>query len=216
MKQETILYPLSREIPYPLVPEYSLKRAFDFILACMGLVLSLPLWLIIALAIKMEDGGPLFYRQERVGKGGKKFTLMKFRSMVPDAERQTGPVWAFQNDPRVTGVGHWLRVTAMDELPQLWNILRGDISFVGPRAERPKFVEQFRQEIANYDLRHTVQPGLTGLAQIYGSYDSDPKEKFRYECLYIKKQCFLLDLKLILLSFWITFRGKWQDRGKKF
>ena len=193
-----------------------LKRPFDFTLSFIGLLLSTPLWIFITLAIKFEDGGPVFFFQERVGQGKRRFKILKFRSMVCDAERETGPVWASENDHRVTRVGRILRSTAMDELPQLWNILRGDISFVGPRAERPEFVGKFREEIPDYDLRHTLRPGLTGLAQIYGRYDSDPREKLRYDLLYIKNQGFWLDLRLIGLSFWITFRGKWESRGKKF
>ena len=216
MKDQAAVYTISQEIPVRLIREYALKRVFDFTLALLALIVSFPLWAIIGLAVRFEDGGPLFYRQERIGKGGKRFKIMKFRSMVPDAESQTGPVWAFENDARVTRVGRFLRATAMDELPQLWNILKGDISFVGPRAERPQFVEKFSREIPNYNLRHMVRPGLTGLAQIFGRYNSPPGEKFRYELLYIKRQSLILDLKLILLSFWITFRGKWESRGKKF
>lgn len=193
-----------------------LKRPFDLILSFIGLLLSTPLWILITLAIKFEDGGPVFFSQERVGQGKRRFKILKFRSMVRDAERETGPVWASDNDHRVTRVGRLLRATAMDELPQVWNILRGDISFVGPRAERPEFVEKFREEIPNYDLRHTVRPGLTGLAQVYGRYDSDPREKLRYDILYIMKQSLWLDLRLIGLSFWITLRGKWESRSKKF
>lgn len=216
MRDQATIYTIPQDVPYKLVREYPLKRAFDFILASIGLFLSLPVWPIIGLAIKIEDGGPLFYRQERVGKGAKIFTIVKFRSMVPDAERQTGPVWASENDGRVTQVGRILRATALDELPQLWNILKGDISFVGPRAERPEFVQKFRKTIRNYDLRLSVRPGLTGLAQVYGRYDSGPRQKLRYDLLYIKKHSVWLDVKLTALSFWVTFRGKWESRGKKF
>ena len=153
--------------------------------------------------------------QERVGKNGRVFKAYKFRSMIPDAEKQTGAIWATENDPRVTKMGRILRATAIDEIPQLWNIFRGDMSFVGPRAERPELVEQFAQKIKNYHQRFFVQPCLTGLAQVYGSYDTLPQHKLKYEMLYIRKQSFLLDLKLILLSFIITFRGKWESREKK-
>ncbi len=192
-----------------------LKRLFDFILSGIGLICSSPLWILIALAIKLEDGGPVFYTQERVGKDGKKFEVYKFRSMIPDAEKHTGAVWASEDDPRVTKVGRILRNTAMDELPQLLNIFKGDMSFVGPRAERPELVEEFSKRIPNYSRRFSVKPGLTGLAQIYGRYDTPPGQKLHYEMLYIKKRSFLLDLKLVLLSFWITFRGKWESREKK-
>ena len=135
--------------------------------------------------------------------------------MIPDAEKHTGAVWASENDPRVTKVGKILRATAMDELPQLWNIFKGDMSFVGPRSERPELVEQFAKKIKNYNQRFLVTPGLTGMAQVYGSYDTPPQHKLKYDLLYVKKQSFLLDLKLIFLSFWITFRGKWESREKK-
>jgi lipopolysaccharide/colanic/teichoic acid biosynthesis glycosyltransferase len=191
------------------------KRIFDILLAGVGLVCSFPLWIIISLAIKLQDGGPVFYLQDRVGRGGRIFKVYKFRSMIPDAEKYTGAVWASENDPRVTPIGRILRGTAMDELPQLWNIFKGDMSFVGPRSERPALVAKFSKQIANYSSRFRVQPGLTGLAQVYGRYDTPPHQKLHYELLYLKKQCFLLDLKLILLSFWITFRGKWESREKK-
>jgi len=191
------------------------KRLFDIFLASIGLILSLPLWLIIAIAIKLEDGGPIFYSQERVGKDGKIFRILKFRSMIPDAEKDTGAIWASENDPRVTKVGRILRATAMDELPQLLNILKGDMSFVGPRPERPELVEEFTKKFPDFKKRFAVKPGLTGIAQIYGQYDTPPQHKLKYDLLYIKKQSFLLDLKLILLSFYITLRGKWQHRGKK-
>ncbi len=195
--------------------ELILKRFLDIALSGIGLICSLPLWILIALAIKLQDGGPVFFLQERVGKDGKLFLVYKFRSMIPDAEKHTGAVWASENDPRITRIGRLLRATAMDELPQLWNIFKGDMGFVGPRAERPELVEKFSKQIPNYSSRFLVQPGLTGLAQVYGKYDSPPQVKFRYELLYVKNHTFLLDLKLILLSFWITFRGKWESRDKK-
>ena len=178
-------------------------------------MLSLPLWILIGILIWLEDKGPIFYSQLRVGKNGRIFKVRKFRSMIKDAEKYTGAIWALENDQRVTKVGRILRATAMDELGQLLSILKGDMSFVGPRPERPKLVVKFRNEIKNYDLRHSVIPGLTGIAQIYGKYDTPPNHKLKYELLYIKNQSFRLDLKLILFSFWITFRGKWESREKK-
>jgi lipopolysaccharide/colanic/teichoic acid biosynthesis glycosyltransferase len=191
------------------------KRLFDIFLSGIGLIGSSPLWLIFSLAVKLQDGGPVFYTQDRMGKGEKIFKVYKFRSMIPDAEKKTGAVWATVHDPRVTKVGRILRATAMDELPQLWNIFRGDMSFVGPRSERPELVEQFAKEIQNYRQRFKVRPGLTGIAQVYGSYDTPPRNKLRYDLLYINNQSFLLDLKLVFLSFWITFRGKWESRERK-
>ena len=199
------------------------KRAFDISLSALGLVISSPLWTLFAMAIKMEDGGPVFYSQERVGKGGKRFKSWKFRSMVPDADRRFGPLQASSNDPRVTRVGRILRATAMDELPQLWNIFHGDMSFVGPRALLPGEIEVngdgqmvSLEDIQGFEERHRVRPGLTGLAQVFAPRDVPRPQKFRYDLFYIDKQSLSLDLKLIGLSVWISLRGKWEDRGKKF
>lgn len=191
------------------------KRMLDIILSSLGILLSLPLWLLIALAIKLNDRGPIFYSHYRVGRDGKIFKAYKFRSMIKDAEKEKGPVWAKENDPRITSVGQILRATAFDEFPQLINIFLGDMSFVGPRPERPELVERFRLEIENYDFRHRVKPGLTGIAQVFGKYDTQAKHKLKYDLLYVGNQSFWLDLKLIMLSFWITARGKWQSREKK-
>jgi len=200
-----------------------LKRLFDIVLSSIGLIGSSPLWLIFSLAVKLQDGGPIFYGQERVGKNGRIFKALKFRSMVPDAEKESGPIQATENDPRVTKTGKILRATAMDELPQLWNIFKGDMSFVGPRALRPKEKEVHGnpdemniEDIPAYKERMAVRPGLTGMAQVYLPPDALRSEKFKYDLLYIKNQSLFLDLKLILLSFWITFRGKWESRQKKF
>jgi lipopolysaccharide/colanic/teichoic acid biosynthesis glycosyltransferase len=186
------------------------KRIFDATLAAAGLLLSAPLSLLIALAVKLGDGGPVFYGQERVGRHGRPFKSWKFRSMVPDAERRFGPLQASEHDARVTRVGRLLRATALDELPQLWNILRGDMSFVGPAGEVIPLAT-----IPGYEERHRVAPGLTGIAQIYADRDILRRHKFRYDLLYIRRRSFLLDLRLILLSFWITFRGRWERRGGK-
>lgn len=192
-----------------------MKRFFDVVLSGIGLILAAPGGALVALAIKLQDYGPIFYRQSRTGRNGRIFNILKFRSMIPEAEKQTGAVWATENDPRVTRIGRILRATAMDELPQLWNIFRGDMSFVGPRAERPDLVDKFAQVIPGYRERFRVRPGLTGLAQVYGQYDTPPHHKLKYDKLYIRKQSFCLDLKLVLLSFLITFKGKWEHRGKK-
>ncbi|MBM4141633.1 MAG: sugar transferase [Nitrospira sp.] len=199
-----------------------MKRLFDIFLSSIGLIGSFPLWLLFSLAIRLEDRGPVFYKQERVGKNGKIFKAIKFRSMIPDAERNMGPVQAVENDPRITKVGKILRATAMDELPQLWNIFKGDMSFVGPRALRPKEKEVHGnpdrtkiEDIPSYKERLAVRPGLTGMAQVYLSSDALRSKKFTYDLFYIKNQSFLLDLKLIFLSFWITFRGKWESRQRK-
>ena len=199
-----------------------IKRLFDASLAAAGLFLSSPLWLLIPLAIKLEDGGPIFFPQDRVGLRGRVFLALKFRSMRSDAEAISGPMQAAENDPRITRVGRVLRGTAMDELPQLVNILRGDMSFVGPRPLRPGEVDvrgdgrvKRLDEIPGYEERHGVRPGLTGLAQIYAARDISRTSKFRLDRLYIARTGFWLDLRLILLSFWITARGKWEARGSK-
>lgn len=199
-----------------------IKRALDGLLASSGIVASLPLWAVIATAVKLEDGGPVFYTQERVGLEGRPFMALKFRSMAPDAEARVGAVQAAGDDARVTRVGRLLRATAMDELPQLWNILRGDMSFVGPRALRPGEIEVSHVEcvplesVPGYATRITVRPGLTGVAQIYAARDVPRRLKFRYDSIYIKRQSLWLDLRLILLSFWISFHGTWQARGPKY
>jgi lipopolysaccharide/colanic/teichoic acid biosynthesis glycosyltransferase len=200
-----------------------LKRAFDAGLAGAGLMASAPLWAIIAAAIRIEDGGPIFYRQERVGLGGRPFVALKFRSMRPDAEATTGAVQAIEHDPRVTRVGRVLRATAMDELPQLWNILRGDMSFVGPRALRPGEIETTAngrmtrlEEIDGFEHRVKVRPGLTGLAQVYAARDVSRRQKFRYDRVYVDRRTWWLDLRLILLSFWISVQGTWEARGRKY
>jgi lipopolysaccharide/colanic/teichoic acid biosynthesis glycosyltransferase len=199
-----------------------IKRTFDCLLAGVGLIVSAPLWAAIAVAIKAQDGGPVLFRQQRVGLGGRVFNALKFRSMVPDAEAASGPVQATENDPRVTPVGRLLRATAMDELPQLWNIFTGDMSFVGPRPLRPGEVETRGDgqmvrldEIPGYEARHQVRPGLTGLTQVYAPRDISRTSKFRLDRVYLKRASFWLDLKLILLSFWITGRGEWEKRNRR-
>lgn len=199
-----------------------IKRAFDCALSGVGLIVSAPVWMLLAAAIKMEDGGPVFFRQARVGLGGRTFDALKFRSMVPDAEKRTGPVQAVENDPRVTRIGRFMRATAMDELPQLWNIFGGDMSFVGPRPLRPGEVEvrgdgrlvQLDQ-IPGYHARHSIRPGLTGLTQVYASRDISRMSKFRLDQVYVKRASFWLDLKLILVSFWITGTGAWEKRNRR-
>ncbi len=198
------------------------KRALDIVLSGLGLIGSAPLWALLALAIKLEDGGAVFYRQERAGEGGSPFHALKFRSMIPDAEAKVGAAQAREHDPRVTRVGRLMRATAMDELPQLWNIFVGDMSFVGPRALRPGEIEvtgsgeyQRLEEVPGYAERQRVRPGLTGVGQIYAPRDVSRRHKFRYDRLYITRQAFWLDVRLIALSFWITFRGRWEHRGRK-
>ena len=200
-----------------------MKRAFDMALAGAGLILSAPLWAAFAAAIKLEDGGPVFFTQERVGLAGRTFTALKFRSMRPDAEAATGAVQAAERDPRVTAVGRFMRATAMDELPQLWNIFRGDMSFVGPRALRPGEIEADSgglltrlEDVPGFEHRIKVRPGLTGIAQVYARRDLPRRQKFRYDRLYVNRGSLALDVRLILLSFWISVHGTWEVRGRKF
>jgi lipopolysaccharide/colanic/teichoic acid biosynthesis glycosyltransferase len=199
-----------------------MKRGFDALLASVGLVLSAPVWLVCAALIKLEDGGAVFYTQERVGRRGRVFQALKFRSMQPDADGRTGPLQARAGDARVTRVGRIMRATAMDELPQLWNILCGDMSFVGPRALRPGEIENEGdalvplEAVPGYAHRITVRPGLTGIAQVYAPRDISRRNKFKYDALYVRRRSFVLDLRLILVSFWISFRGTWESRGRKY
>jgi sugar transferase (PEP-CTERM system associated) len=178
----------------------ALKRGFDMCVAAIGLVLAAPLMALTALAIRLESPGPIFYCQERVGVNGHPFTLTKFRSMRVDAEQGT-PIWATDKDHRVTRVGRIIRMTRLDELPQLWNVLKGDMSCVGPRPERPFFVEQLAAEIPFYNTRHVVRPGVTGWAQVkyrYGSTVEDAREKLRYDLYYIKHQSIAFDLTILI------------------
>jgi len=203
------------------LPDPHLKRPFDILLSSAGLILSSPIWLLVAVAIKVQDGGAVLYRQDRVGRDGRLFTALKFRSMIPHAETRTGAVQASREDPRVTTVGAVLRATALDELPQLVNILKGDMSFVGPRALRAGEIEQNADApvslsaIPGYAERITVRPGLTGIAQIYAPRDVPRRSKFRYDRLYVRRQSFWLDVRLIALSFWISVRGSWEAPGSK-
>jgi sugar transferase (PEP-CTERM system associated) len=177
------------------------KRTLDITLAVIGLAVFGPIMILVALAVRMGSTGPALYRQERVGQHGKPFTVVKFRSMRTDAEAKTGAVWSQQNDPRVTKVGRILRRTRLDELPQLWNVLRGEMSFVGPRPERPQFVASLIEQIPFYGQRHAVRPGLTGWAQVrhsYGSTVEDALQKLQYDLYYIKHLSIAFDLFIII------------------
>lgn len=195
------------------------KRAFDVLFASAGLLVTSPLWIAVPLAIKLDDRGPVFYGQERSGLGGRPFNAWKFRSMVVDAERH-GARQAVHGDARVTRVGRLLRATAMDELPQLLNILRGEMSVVGPRALRPGEIEaggsgrpEPLEDVPGFATRAAVRPGLTGLAQIHARRDLPRRQKFRYDRLYIRRQSLWLDVRLVLQSLAITVVGSWERRG---
>jgi lipopolysaccharide/colanic/teichoic acid biosynthesis glycosyltransferase len=186
------------------------------VLASAGFTLSLPIMLLVAVAVKLDSRGPVFYTQERVGKNGRTFKIIKFRSMRAGAERDSGPVWAEASDPRVTRVGRVIRKLRLDELPQFINVLRGDMNFVGPRPERPVFVEQLSAIIPYYSQRHLIKPGLTGWAQIkfpYGASVEDAIEKLRYDLYYIKNQSLLLDAAIVFETMKIVLFGRGGGGG---
>ncbi|UCC69088.1 MAG: sugar transferase [Armatimonadota bacterium] len=187
-----------------------LKRAADIVLAAVALALSVPFWLWAMMVIGLGDGWPFLYAQTRVGRQGRVFRIYKFRSMIKHAEKHTGPVFSPKNDRRVTPVGRIMRKTAIDEIPQLINIFKGDMSWVGPRPARPEEVAQYRREVPRYDLRHQVRPGLTGMAQVYGGDYSDIGRKLAYDLQYIRQRSLLLDLRLFVRSWLNTLLGGWE------
>ena len=190
--------PLIEVIRDPLVGSASaVKRVFDVALAAVLFVVALPVMLVVALAVRVTSRGPVLFRQERLGKDRRPFTMLKFRTMHVDAEEATGPVLATANDPRVTWLGRWLRAARLDELPQLWNVLRGDMSFVGPRPERPEFVVVFERDIHGYVERFKVRPGLTGYAQVNGEYHTSAATKLKYDLAYIYNRSLWLDFKIL-------------------
>jgi exopolysaccharide biosynthesis polyprenyl glycosylphosphotransferase len=194
--------------------ENAIRRAGDLIIACALIVVTLPFMAIVAFAIKSDSFGPVFYRQERVGLNGRRFTLLKFRSMVDDAEPDGRPVWAAERDVRITRVGRFIRCTRVDELPQLFNVLCGDMSVIGPRPERPYFVDQLIEVIPFFAERHKIKPGITGWAQInypYGASIKDAREKLSYDLYYINNRNFALDL-VILISTLRVVISKWGAR----
>ena len=204
------------------IREPLLKRPFDFVVSMIGLLLSAPLWAIIALAIKLDDRGPVFYQQPRWGRHGRTFNVRKFRTMIADADARFGSRPAQQNDVRITRVGRVLRATGMDELPQLLSICKGDMSLVGPRALA--IDERYRDasgadvaytDIPGFQERLSVRPGLTGLATIYLAKDAHPRERFEVDLQYVRTPSFARDVRLVLASLWISVRGKWETRGKK-
>lgn len=197
------------------------KRALDATLASIGLILSSPIWFVAAAAIKLDDGGPVFYSQQRFGSGGQPFRVLKFRTMHVDSDQQ-GIRQATEKDDRISRVGRILRSTGIDELPQLWAILNGDMSLVGPRAlavgesmRRTDGTYVEFEQVPGFHQRSSVKPGLTGLATIYLPKDADPLEKLEYDLRYIDEYSFWLDLRLIVLSLWISLRGRWERREPK-
>ena len=182
------------------------QRVLNIILSLIGLAIGIPLVIIFGIRIKIEDNGPITYKQERLGKGGKRFYIYKLRSMRTDAEK-FGAQWAEKDDPRITKVGRFIRKTRIDEIPQLFNILKGDMSLIGPRPERPQFTEQFNREIPGFINRLAVKPGLTGWAQVNGGYDMTPAEKLVEDIYYIKNRSVLLDFKIIFKTVAVVLTG---------
>ena len=196
---------------YPSQFYLAYNRVASTLISIVGLLMSLPLLPFIILAIRLTSPGPVLYRQRRVGRDGVVFNCYKFRTMRADAEADTGPTWAADNDPRITSVGRFLRLSRMDEIPQLWNVLKGDMSLIGPRPERPEFVEKLNREILFYQLRHTLRPGITGWAQVsykYGNSIADAKEKLCYDLFYIKNMSPGLDLLIFLHTIKIILLGR--------
>jgi exopolysaccharide biosynthesis polyprenyl glycosylphosphotransferase len=188
-----------------------IKRLMDITVSALVLLLGAPFWLAAAALIRMNSPGPSIYKQVRVGRNGKNFTLYKFRSMYQDAEKRSGPAWATENDPRITPVGRFIRKARLDEIPQFFNVLKGEMSHVGPRPERPYFVEQLKAEIPWYVRRIKMKPGITGWAQVKHKYDAsieDVKQKVIYDLYYFENMSIVLDIKIILQTFWVVFTGK--------
>ena len=205
-------FPLIEILP-ELMPawERRIKRSIDVFVSLVVLLLFSPIWLVMAIAIKLDSKGPALYRQDRVGRNGRNFRIRKFRSMLHDAESMTGPVWADRDDPRITRVGRILRKPRLDEIPQLINILKGDMSLVGPRPERPYFVEKLKKEVPYYGRRLRVRPGITGWAQIKHVYDQsldDVRKKLQYDLFYLENMSLKMDLKIILNTIYTVFSGK--------
>ncbi len=190
---------------YPSLEVRTLKRLLDIAVAGIGFICALPFMLTTAIAIKIGDPGPVLYSQIRTGRYGKEFRVYKFRTMKVDAEKYTGPMLAQENDPRITKLGKFLRSVRLDELPQILNVLIGDMSIVGPRPERPFFVEQFIKETPEYAYRHNVKPGITGMAQVFGKYNTTPFDKLVYDLMYIEKCNILTDLAIIIQTVKVIF-----------
>lgn len=186
---------------------FLIKRVMDIVVSLLLLILTLPLWIPIAIVIKITSPGPVFYKQKRVGKDGRTFTLWKFRTMINDAEKLTGPTLANKNDSRVTPIGRFLRKYRIDELPQLLMVLKGDMSLVGPRPERVEFVEIYKKKIPFYNERHKVKPGVTGLAQVWGNYSTSPAIKLKYDLIYIYNRSILLDIEILLKTAKVVLKG---------
>lgn len=205
-------FPLIDILPQ-FMPEWerNIKRLMDVIISGVIITAFFPAWLLVAIAIKLDSAGLLFYKQQRVGKDGKEFMILKFRSMVENAESETGPKWAESQDPRITRVGKVIRALRLDEVPQFWNVLKGEMSLIGPRPERPYFVEKFKENIPLYTRRLKVKPGITGWAQIKGGYDTtfeNVKIKLQYDLFYLENMSLRMDLKILLNTIYVMLRGR--------
>jgi len=186
------------------------KRVMDIVISCIAIIILAPLCLMVAILIKLTSKGPVFYSQTRSGKDGKHFEIYKFRTMKTDAEKASGPVWAKAQDNRITPIGNFLRKSRIDEIPQFINVLKGDMSVIGPRPERPVFVKKLEEQISDYRKRLAVKPGITGLAQVCHRYDeniADVRKKVKYDILYIKRICFLTDVRIIIRTFGVILTG---------
>ena len=198
-----------RYVPLSNTGNIIIKRAIDIIGSLVGIIITSPVMLLSAIAVKCSGPGPVIFRQERVGRHNKSFQMYKFRSMEQQSPGDEKKAWTVKNDPRVTGVGKMLRRTSLDELPQLFNILKGDMSLVGPRPERPLFVEKFKEEIPRYMVKHQVRPGLTGWAQVHGLRgDTSIKKRIEYDIYYIENWTLGLDIKIIFMTFFTGFVNK--------
>ena len=197
--------------PFALWWRLVLKRGIDLVASAIGLIVTGPLMALVALAVRLDSRGPVFYAQERVGRFGDVFRMHKFRTMVVDAE-SGGPVWAAgEEDPRMTRIGRFLRRTHLDELPQLFNVFKGEMSLVGPRPERPHFIERLNLAVPRYDERLLIKPGMTGLAQVHYRYDAsiaDVKRKLRFDRLYVKRMCLALDLRILAWTVLVVITGR--------
>lgn len=206
--------PLIEVLPEPMPAwEQSTKRLIDIAVSLVVLVVGLPMWATLAVLIRSTSSGPAIYRQQRVGQHGKRFAMYKYRTMHENAEAKTGPIWAQANDPRYTPLGRWLRRTRLDEIPQFWNVLKGDMSLVGPRPERPYFVQKLAEEIPLYNRRHRVKPGITGWAQVKWKYDTsleDVRQKVKYDLFYIENVNLRMDFKILFRTVRTTLLGKGQ------
>jgi exopolysaccharide biosynthesis polyprenyl glycosylphosphotransferase len=201
------------------------KRGMDIVVSGLAIALLSPILALVALGVLLTSGRPVLYSQIRIGRGGKPFRILKFRSMKQDAEKETGPIWASSSDTRCTRFGHFLRLTNLDELPQLWNVLRGDMSLVGPRPERPIFIDEFRQVLPDYDLRHAMPVGMTGWAQVHGWRGrTSIRKRLQYDLDYIQRWSFWLDVRILWMTIehvllgritWIPRSRAWWERRQR-